>query len=94
MYRACISGNQKPDDTPYDVIEPTQDIGATNGAQAPLAHTSNALPWSYQDAVPQEISDATLWAAVHGSSVPPPPPGPNASATERARAVLVRKLLA
>jgi hypothetical protein len=94
MYRAFISGNQKPDTTPYNVIEPTQDIGATNGPQAPMAHTSNALPWSYQDAVPEEISDDTLWAAVHGSSVPAPPPGPNASATEHARAVLVRKLLA
>ncbi len=94
MYDAFISGNEKPDDTPYNVIEPTQDIGATNGSNAPLAKTSNALPWSYLDAVPQEISDQILWASVHGVKVPAPPPGPNASPIEHARAVLVRKLLA
>jgi len=94
MYKAFISREEKPDDTPYNVIAPEQDIGQTNGSAAAAAQISRALPWNRLDAVPQEISDKILWAAVHGTSVPAPPPGPNASAAEHERAVRVASLLA
>jgi YVTN family beta-propeller protein len=94
MYRAFIHGGQQPDNAPYNVVAPTQDIGQTNGASAPAARVSSALPWNHLDAVPQEISDKVLWAAVHGASSPAPPPGPNASPVEHQRALLVSALLA
>jgi YVTN family beta-propeller protein len=94
MYHAFISGNEQPDDAPFNVVAPEQDIGQTNGTNAAAAKMSSALPWNHLDAVPQEISDRILWAAVHGHSSPPPKPGPNASPEEHARAVLVRQLLA
>ena len=93
MYRVFVSGSEQPDDTPYNVISPEQDIGEKNGAGAAAANLSNALPWSQLDAVPQHISDKILWAAVHGTSVPAPPAGPNASEAERARATRVWSLL-
>jgi YVTN family beta-propeller protein len=93
MYGAFIRRHAAPDDTPVNVIAPTQDIGATNTAKAADARMSNALPWHRLDAVPQEISDETLWAAVHGTSVPAPRPGPNASPADHARAAVVRRLL-
>jgi hypothetical protein len=71
------------------VITPSQDIGQVNGPHAAVARVSRALPWNRLDAVPQEISDRVLWAAIHGSTSPPPRPGPNASPAEHARAVLV-----
>jgi hypothetical protein len=89
MYKAFISGSEQPNDTPYNVVAPTQDIAQTNGATAAAAKVSAALPWNRLDAVPQEISDRVLWAAVHGVSSPAPPPGPNASLAEHNRAVLV-----
>jgi hypothetical protein len=89
MYRAFIHGSEQPNNAPYDVIAPTQDIAQTNGASAVAAKVSAALPWNRLDAVPQEISDKVLWAAVHGISSPPPAPGPNASPAEHQRAVLV-----
>jgi YVTN family beta-propeller protein len=93
MYDAFVSGGTAPDNTPFTVVAPTQDIAQTNTASAADAHVSNALPWNQLDAVPQEISDQVLWAAVHGTSLPAPPPGPNASAIEHERAVAIRKLL-
>jgi hypothetical protein len=89
MYNAFISGSGQPDNTPYNVIAPSQDIGQTNGAHAAAARLSAALPWNRLDAVPQAISDRVLWAAVHGEKSPPPPAGPNASPQERERAALV-----
>jgi YVTN family beta-propeller protein len=94
MYGAFISGAEKPDNTPYNVIAPTQDIAKTNVPGAAAARISNALPWNRLDAVPQEISDRILWAAVHGTSSPVPPPGPNASPIEHARALLMSSMLA
>jgi YVTN family beta-propeller protein len=93
MYKAFISGTEQPDNTPYNVISPTQDIAQTNGASAAAARVSAALPWNRLDAVPQEISDKVLWAAVHGVHSPPPAPGPNASPAEHNRAVLVWSML-
>jgi hypothetical protein len=93
MYDAFISGSQKPDDAPYTVRSPTYPIAAKNTASAPDAKLSNELPWDRLDAVPQEISDDILWAAVHGANAPAPPPGPNASPEEHDRAVVVRDLL-
>jgi YVTN family beta-propeller protein len=82
MYKAFISGEEKPDDTPYDVIAPEQDIGEKNTASSAMANISEKLPWSRLDAVPQGVSDKILWASVHGGSVPAPSSGPNASAAE------------
>jgi YVTN family beta-propeller protein len=93
MYKAFISGSEQPNNTPYNVIAPTQDIAATNSASAAAAKVSAALPWNRLDAVPQEISDKVLWAAVHGIKSPPPAPGPNASPAEHERAVLVWSML-
>lgn len=93
MYDAFLSGNTAPDATPYNVVAPTQDIGQKNGGTAALARVSNQLPWNRIDAVPQEISDQTLWASVHGARASPPGPGPNASPVEHARALAVRALL-
>ncbi|HEX8977745.1 MAG TPA: alkaline phosphatase family protein, partial [Solirubrobacteraceae bacterium] len=94
MYDAFVSGGAGPDNTPYNVVAPTQDIGQRNGASAPLARQSGRLPWNRIDMVPQEISDATLWAAIHGAYSRPPRPGPNASPVEHQRALLIRALLA
>lgn len=94
MYGAFIGGAAKPDNTPYKVITPAQDIGQTNGASAAMAAMSQRLPWNRLDAVPQAISDRILWAAVHGAGSPPPPPGPNASPAEHARALSVAAALA
>jgi YVTN family beta-propeller protein len=93
MYKAFISGAEQPDDSPYNVVAPTQDIAQTNSATAAAARVSAALPWNRLDAVPQEISDKVLWAAVHGMSSRAPSPGPNASLAEHNRAVLVWSML-
>jgi hypothetical protein len=93
MYDAFISGSQKPDNTPYNVIAPSYDIAATNTASSPAARLSDRLPWNHIDAVPQEMSDQILWAAVHGSMRTAPRPGPNASQQEHNRAVRVWQAL-
>jgi YVTN family beta-propeller protein len=89
MYDAFISGTQKPDDAPYNVVSPSYSVSATNSSSAPDAVMSDELPWNHLDVVPQAISDQILWAAVHGASSPPPPPGPYASPAEHERAVVV-----
>jgi phospholipase C len=94
MYKAFISGGAGPDNTPYNVIAPAQDIGQTNGPKAAAAKISAGLPWNRLDAVPQEISDRILWAAVRGAGSPAPPPGPNSSPAEHQRALQVQALLA
>jgi YVTN family beta-propeller protein len=83
-----------PAGTVYDAVAPTQDIGQINGAAAPAAKLSAALPWSRIDVVPQELSDQILWQSVHGAGSRPPAPGPGASPAEHARAVTVRAALA
>ena len=93
MYNAFISGSAKPNDAPYNVVAPTYDISATNTAAAADAKLSQALPWSSLDAVPQSISDAVLWASVHGAKSIPPPAGPNASPDEVDRAAAMWSLL-
>jgi YVTN family beta-propeller protein len=93
MYRAFIRGAEQPNNAPFNVIAPTQDIAKTNGVSAAAAKLSAALPWNRLDAVPQEISDRVLWAAVHGAASHAPPPGPNASLGEHQRAVLISALL-
>jgi YVTN family beta-propeller protein len=94
MYAAFIGGGEQPNNAPYDVINPTQDIGAINPEHAAMASVSAKLPWNRLDAVPQELSDKILWAAVHGAHSRPPRPGPNASAREHARALAVQRALA
>ncbi len=93
MYDVFISGSQKPDDTPYTVIEPTYPLTNTNAPTAADARLSDELPWNRLDAVPQAISDQVLWASVHGARSPVPPAGPNASPAEVDRAVIVREML-
>jgi YVTN family beta-propeller protein len=83
MYQAFIRGEEKPDNTPYNVITPEQDIGEKNTASSAFASISKAMPWDRLDAVPQGVSDKILWAAVHGTSVPAAPAGPNAAAVEQ-----------
>jgi YVTN family beta-propeller protein len=93
FYDAFIHGSEQPNDAPYNVIAPTQDIGATNTAGAAAAKLSAQLPFNRLDAVPQETSDQIMWAAVHGTSVPAPPPGPHASPIEHERAVVLARML-
>jgi hypothetical protein len=92
MYDAFISGSQKPDDTPYTVRSPAYPLTAKNAASADDARLSDEIPWNRLDAVPQEISDAILWASAHGRAAAPRP-GPNASPDERDRALVLRQLL-
>ena len=86
LYDAFISGDAKPDLTPFDAIQPRQSLTETNAASAPMARLSRALPWGVTDAVPQRVSDEILWRSVHGAGTTPPPAGPGRSAVERARA--------
>jgi hypothetical protein len=92
MYGAFISGSQKPDDTAYTVRSPTYPLTAKNSASAADAKLSNEIPWNRLDAVPQEISDAILWASARGHAAVPSP-GPNASPDEHDRALVLRELL-
>jgi YVTN family beta-propeller protein len=94
MYGAFIGGGEAPNNAPYNVINPTQDIGAINPEHAAMARVSAALPWNRLDAVPQELSDRILWASAHGAASRAPSPGPNASPTEHARALSVAAALA
>ena len=80
--------------TRYTAIQPTQSLTQINGANAPAAAMSAALPWTKLDAVPQEVSDQILWHSVHGDASRPPAPGPHASPIEHARAVGVLRVLA
>jgi hypothetical protein len=84
MYQAFVHGSEAPDDTPYDVIVPEQNIGEKNTSGSADASISQQLPWSRMDVVPQGVSDKILWASVHGASVPAPAPGPHAAAAENA----------
>jgi YVTN family beta-propeller protein len=93
MYKAFISGEEKPDETPYSVITPEQDIGEKNTASSPAASISAQLPWNRLDAIPEGVSDKIVWASVHGTSVPAPPPGPNASPSENELSLRVWKTL-
>ncbi len=93
MYDAFISGSQKPNDAPFNVIEPKYPINKTNSASAPDAKLSEELPWNQLDAVPQAISDQILWASVFGARSRPPAAGPDASPDEVERAVMMRYLL-
>jgi len=93
MYESFISGREKPDDTPYDVIVPEQNIAEKNTGGSALASVSKELPWNRLDAIPQGVSDKILWASVHGTSAPAPPPGPNASPAENELSLRVWKAL-
>ena len=93
MYDAFISGSQRPDDSPYNVITPSYSLTATNSASAPDAKLSGELPWNRLDAVPQSISDQILWASVHGARAAAPSAGPNASPDEVDRAAMMWYLL-
>jgi YVTN family beta-propeller protein len=93
MYQAFIGGEEKPDDTPYEVITPEQDIGEKNTSSSPLASASKQLPWNRMDAIPQGVSDKIVWASVHGTSVPAPPAGPNPAPAEKELSQRVWKAL-
>jgi YVTN family beta-propeller protein len=93
MYDAFISGSQKPNDAPYNVIEPTYPIDKKNTKTAPDANLSSELPWNQLDAVPQAMSDQILWQSVFGATSRPPGAGPNASPDEVERAIMMRYLL-
>jgi YVTN family beta-propeller protein len=94
MYGAFIGNGETPHDAPYNVINPTQDIGAINPEHAAGASLSARLPFSKIDAVPEEIQDRILWWSEHGTGSAPPPPGPNASPFERSRAATAWKMIA
>ncbi len=93
MYDTFISGSEKPNDAPYNVVTPSYPITTVNAASAADAKLSKQLPWDRLDAVPQSISDQILWASVHGANSSPPPAGPNASPDEVDRATMMRYLL-
>ncbi|MEA2422575.1 MAG: hypothetical protein QOF55_1674 [Thermoleophilaceae bacterium] len=95
LYDAFISGSEQPnvDGTRYTAIQPQQSMTETNGAAAPAAALSRALPFDKVDAVPQRLSDTIIWQSVFGAGSKAPPPGPNASAEEHARATGAMRLL-
>jgi hypothetical protein len=93
LFQSILGAEIPTDSSPYNVIAPTQDIGAINPEHAAMARLSAKLPWNRLDAVPQEISDEILWADVHGASVPSPARGPDASLVEHERAVVTWALL-
>jgi YVTN family beta-propeller protein len=93
MYNAFISGSQKPNNAPYNVIAPKYPINTVNSKSAPDAKLSGELPWNQLDGVPQAISDQILWASVYGAKSRPPAAGPNASPAEVERAIIMRYLL-
>ena len=73
--------------TRFSAIQPTQKLNEVNGAKAPDAALSAALPFDHPDVVPQAVLDRILWHSVHGQSSTPPAPGPNSSPAEHERAV-------
>lgn len=81
-----------PDNTPYTVIVPEQDITELNASSAANAALSAAMPYEKLDWIPQSINDRILWQSVFGAASTPPPPGPNASRAERQRALTALKL--
>ncbi|MEA2123710.1 MAG: hypothetical protein QOI80_492, partial [Solirubrobacteraceae bacterium] len=90
MYDAFVSGpgaQPNVEGTRYEAIEPAQPINETNARDAPLADLSAAMPFDSLDLVPQAVSDAILYAAVHGSLAGFTGPGPNASRAEHRRAI-------
>ena len=70
----------------YTAIKPTYSMDAVNGANAPDAALSAAMPFNQPDAVPQAVMDRILWHSVYGEQATPPAAGPNASVDEQARA--------
>ncbi len=67
---------------PYDAIQPSVDMTATNPATAANRRASAGLPLNVADQIPQRRLDAILWRYRHGFRSAPPPPGPNASAED------------
>ena len=93
MYDAFTRGAQKPDNAPYTVRTPAYALTSTNTVASPAAKLSAELVWNRLDAVPQAISDAVLWASVHGTTATAPPAGPNASPQAVDDAAIVRQML-
>ncbi|MEA2293012.1 MAG: hypothetical protein QOE86_651 [Solirubrobacteraceae bacterium] len=96
MYDAFVSGGVGPDveGTRYKAIQPDQPLNAVNPSSGRMAALSAAMPFDRLDLVPQAVSDAILYAAVHGSLDGFPGPGPNASEAEHARATGALKAVA
>jgi hypothetical protein len=94
MYDAFISGNEQPDDAPYNVIQPSYSLSTTNASTAANARLSEELPWNRMDQIPQAISDQILWQSAYGAKAKVPAAGPNASPEEVQRAAAMRALLA
>ena len=84
MYDAFVSGDAKPDLSPYTAVTPTQPL--TELTTLPPTGLTAALPYNDVDLVPQQLFDQVLWHSVYGPGSAPPAPGPNASAAEADRA--------
>ena len=84
MYDAFVTGDAKPDLTPYTAVTPTQPLTELT-TTAPTGLTA-VLPYNDVDLVPQQLFDQVLWHSVYGPRSSPPPPGPNASPAEADRA--------
>ena len=94
MYDTFISGSEKPNNAPYNVVAPSYPITAVNTASAADAKLSKQLPWDRLDLVPQLVMDRILWHSVYGEASPPPAAGPDASPIEHQRALGVLDVLA
>lgn len=53
----------KPDFTPYNVVQPTYDVTTINGQTAPLAAVANKMDWSVADVNDDNQLNMMLWAA-------------------------------
>ena len=84
MYDAFVSGDSRPDPTPYCAVTPAQPL--TELTTTPPVGLAASLPYNDVDLVPQPLFDQVLWLSVYGPTVPAPGPGPNASSAEADRA--------
>ncbi|CAA7600664.1 Hypothetical protein DEACI_1317 [Acididesulfobacillus acetoxydans] len=57
----------KPNFTPYKVVQPTYNVNAKNGQNAPMAAVANKMIWNVEDANNDTQFNKMLWAATKGN---------------------------
>jgi hypothetical protein len=62
----------KPDLTPYTIVQPKYNLDERNGASAPMAARSRAFDFEEADRIDDEGMNEILWAAIKGTPMPAP----------------------